>query len=160
MSAKSQAEVAELADAHGSGPCTRKGVGVRVPSSAPSFEVPGYARDFKPAGSRFAHLYRSEKPAAFSTNARKFACRGAGGHGASLSSLRRKELCVQVRLVERVPFGFPADVLAVVCRRLLLPLPCRLAGETARSKFGFQRSRTGDAQPFLEEPRGDPYSLG
>src|SRR5579871_3949502 len=30
------AEVAELADAHGSGPCTRKGVGVRVPSSAPS----------------------------------------------------------------------------------------------------------------------------
>ena len=32
-----QAEVAELADAHGSGPCTRKGVGVRVPSSAPDF---------------------------------------------------------------------------------------------------------------------------
>lgn len=32
----SRAEVAELADAHGSGPCTRKGVGVRVPSSAPS----------------------------------------------------------------------------------------------------------------------------
>src|ERR1039458_9602287 len=31
----SSAEVAELADAHGSGPCTRKGVGVRVPSSAP-----------------------------------------------------------------------------------------------------------------------------
>jgi ABC-type Mn2+/Zn2+ transport system ATPase subunit len=29
--------VAELADAHGSGPCTRKGVGVRVPSSAPFF---------------------------------------------------------------------------------------------------------------------------
>ena len=29
------AEVAELADAHGSGPCTRKGVGVRVPPSAP-----------------------------------------------------------------------------------------------------------------------------
>src|ERR1019366_4717510 len=29
--------VAELADAHGSGPCTRKGVGVRVPSSAPTF---------------------------------------------------------------------------------------------------------------------------
>src|SRR5438067_4814889 len=33
------AEVAELADAHGSGPCARKGVGVRVPSSAPSFLV-------------------------------------------------------------------------------------------------------------------------
>src|SRR5205823_2419525 len=32
---ESLAEVAELADAHGSGPCTRKGVGVRVPSSAP-----------------------------------------------------------------------------------------------------------------------------
>ena len=31
-----RAEVAELADAHGSGPCTRKGVGVRVPSSAPT----------------------------------------------------------------------------------------------------------------------------
>jgi hypothetical protein len=30
-----RAGVAELADAHGSGPCTRKGVGVRVPSSAP-----------------------------------------------------------------------------------------------------------------------------
>ena len=28
--------VAELADAHGSGPCTRKGVGVRVPPSAPN----------------------------------------------------------------------------------------------------------------------------
>src|SRR5207253_4213305 len=32
---QSLAGVAELADAHGSGPCTRKGVGVRVPSSAP-----------------------------------------------------------------------------------------------------------------------------
>jgi hypothetical protein len=31
-----RAGVAELADAHGSGPCTRKGVGVRVPSSAPN----------------------------------------------------------------------------------------------------------------------------
>ena len=31
----SSAVVAELADAHGSGPCTRKGVGVRVPPSAP-----------------------------------------------------------------------------------------------------------------------------
>ena len=43
--------VAELADAHGSGPCTRKGVGVRVPSMAPAFFVsPGSAasrpRDF------------------------------------------------------------------------------------------------------------------
>ena len=35
-----RAEVAELADAHGSGPCTRKGVGVRVPSSAPGFLFP------------------------------------------------------------------------------------------------------------------------
>jgi hypothetical protein len=33
--APQRAEVAELADAHGSGPCARKGVGVRVPSSAP-----------------------------------------------------------------------------------------------------------------------------
>ena len=31
------AEMAELADARGSGPRTRKGVGVRVPSSAPKF---------------------------------------------------------------------------------------------------------------------------
>ena len=30
-----RAEVAELADAHGSGPCTGNGVGVRVPSMAP-----------------------------------------------------------------------------------------------------------------------------
>jgi hypothetical protein len=36
LKSKSRAEVAELADAHGSGPCTRKGVGVRVPSSAPN----------------------------------------------------------------------------------------------------------------------------
>jgi hypothetical protein len=45
------AEVAELADAHGSGPCARKGVGVRVPSSAPLFEygVSGQARlGFRP----------------------------------------------------------------------------------------------------------------
>ena len=34
-----RAEVAELADARGSGPRTRKGVGVRVPSSAPSCQV-------------------------------------------------------------------------------------------------------------------------
>jgi hypothetical protein len=34
----SRAEVAELADARGSGPRTRKGVGVRVPSSAPKIE--------------------------------------------------------------------------------------------------------------------------
>ena len=33
----SRAEVAELADARGSGPRTRKGVGVRVPSSAPMY---------------------------------------------------------------------------------------------------------------------------
>ena len=33
----SRAEVAELADARGSGPRTRKGVGVRVPSSAPNY---------------------------------------------------------------------------------------------------------------------------
>ena len=36
LAPETQAEVAELADAHGSGPCTRKGVGVRVPSSAPN----------------------------------------------------------------------------------------------------------------------------
>jgi hypothetical protein len=35
----SRAEVAELADARGSGPRTRKGVGVRVPSSAPKFNL-------------------------------------------------------------------------------------------------------------------------
>jgi hypothetical protein len=37
--------VAELADAHGSGPCTRKGVGVRVPSSAPGFQKPPIKMD-------------------------------------------------------------------------------------------------------------------
>ena len=42
---QSLAEVAELADAHGSGPCTRKGVGVRVPSSAPVVP-PGIVRGF------------------------------------------------------------------------------------------------------------------
>ncbi len=42
---QSLAEVAELADAHGSGPCTRKGVGVRVPSSAPRCNVVRYVRD-------------------------------------------------------------------------------------------------------------------
>jgi hypothetical protein len=36
LNLKYRAEVAELADARGSGPRTRKGVGVRVPSSAPS----------------------------------------------------------------------------------------------------------------------------
>jgi hypothetical protein len=41
--ALSKAEVAELADAHGSGPCTRKGVGVRVPSSAPNLYYCRYA---------------------------------------------------------------------------------------------------------------------
>jgi hypothetical protein len=35
----SRAEVAELADALGSGPSTRKGVGVRVPSSAPVIKL-------------------------------------------------------------------------------------------------------------------------
>jgi hypothetical protein len=35
LASEKQAEVAELADARGSGPRTRKGVGVRVPSSAP-----------------------------------------------------------------------------------------------------------------------------
>src|SRR5260370_42126423 len=33
--ARTRADVAELADAHGSGPCTRKGVKVQVLSSAP-----------------------------------------------------------------------------------------------------------------------------
>src|SRR5262245_43252023 len=35
MKARLRAEVAELADAHDSGSCARKGVGVRVPPSAP-----------------------------------------------------------------------------------------------------------------------------
>jgi hypothetical protein len=39
-----KAEVAELADARGSGPRTRKGVGVRVPSSAPSLVLSGAER--------------------------------------------------------------------------------------------------------------------
>jgi hypothetical protein len=48
MIRKSHAEVAELADAHGSGPCTRKGVGVRVPSSAPKVsKVPRLCLEFR-----------------------------------------------------------------------------------------------------------------
>src|SRR4029077_17735244 len=43
--------VAELADAHGSGPSTRKGVGVRVPSMAPRFlvsmRVPSFRSGFR-----------------------------------------------------------------------------------------------------------------
>jgi hypothetical protein len=42
-----RAGVAELADAHGSGPCTRKGVGVRVPSSAPTVKSNIDSREFK-----------------------------------------------------------------------------------------------------------------
>jgi hypothetical protein len=37
-----------LADAHGSGPCTRKGVGVRVPSSAPTIPDDIDSRGCKP----------------------------------------------------------------------------------------------------------------
>ena len=44
-----RAEVAELADAHGSGPCTRKGVGVRVPSSAPLPLLPSTCHSMIPA---------------------------------------------------------------------------------------------------------------
>ena len=58
------AEVAELADAHGSGPCTRKGVGVRVPSSAPANlrSFPGSLCSrvrISPAGSRFSHTRKT-----------------------------------------------------------------------------------------------------
>ena len=44
-----RADVAELADAHGLGPCARKGVGVQVPSSAP-----GIVSRFSSPVSRFA----------------------------------------------------------------------------------------------------------
>jgi hypothetical protein len=43
----SRAEVAELADARGSGPRTRKGVGVRVPSSAPKFQSDDLGRTLR-----------------------------------------------------------------------------------------------------------------
>ena len=46
----SRAEVAELADARGSGPRTRKGVGVRVPSSAPVISA---QLDEPPAGGSY-----------------------------------------------------------------------------------------------------------
>src|SRR6201996_4719485 len=51
-----RAEVAELADAHGSGPCTRKGVGVRVPSSAPIalFSIAYCGNDILDAGENHA----------------------------------------------------------------------------------------------------------
>jgi hypothetical protein len=53
------AEVAELADAHGSGPCTRKGVGVRVPSSAPMI----FARGPSTRSARSGFRQRAQKPA-------------------------------------------------------------------------------------------------
>jgi hypothetical protein len=49
-----RAEVAELADARGSGPRTRKGVGVRVPSSAPEISVPKESITYKPSNNRSA----------------------------------------------------------------------------------------------------------
>jgi hypothetical protein len=39
------ADVAELVDAHGSGPCARKGVEVQVLSSALPFQAKRFARD-------------------------------------------------------------------------------------------------------------------
>ena len=50
----SRAEVAELADAHGSGPCTRKGVGVRVPPSAPNLQKLVPQTREHPAGCSFS----------------------------------------------------------------------------------------------------------
>ena len=55
-----QAIVAELADAHGSGPCTRKGVGVRVPSMAPRFPVDGTSSLGAPFSAHPATLPMSE----------------------------------------------------------------------------------------------------
>ncbi len=52
--------VAELADAHGSGPCTRKGVGVRVPSMAPRFLVDGSSSLMLLFSAHSATFYMSE----------------------------------------------------------------------------------------------------
>jgi small subunit ribosomal protein S21 len=49
-----RAEVAELADARGSGPRTRKGVGVRVPSSAPGI----LANPFKSSNTELRVLWK------------------------------------------------------------------------------------------------------
>ena len=61
--------VAELADAHGSGPCTRKGVGVRVPSSAPLLQNPNEmgvflrSRSIESSSPRLNRVKKQEKVA-------------------------------------------------------------------------------------------------
>jgi hypothetical protein len=152
MIRKSHAEVAELADAHGSGPCTRKGVGVRVPSSAPVIEVLRCAQDFA------CRLPLRSRPQTGSSShkATRFSCRDAAERGASPSSLRPTALCGRVQRAERVPVGFLSDVPASAGQRLLRRHHGCLGGGTVRSKHVSRRSQNGDAKPSLEEPQGDP----
>src|SRR5205823_11637963 len=87
---ESLAEVAELADAHGSGPCARKGVGVRVPSSAPSF----WSLRSQTAG----ELCKGERFQS-STHGRRGARVGVAGFGSQMgSSCARKPLKVFVSI--------------------------------------------------------------
>src|SRR5579871_3302680 len=72
------AEVAELADAHGSGPCTRKGVGVRVPSSAPEFS--GICYNPRIIGSDSAWCRGTPKPARGHTATHRSGCRRSHLH--------------------------------------------------------------------------------
>src|SRR5690606_2008456 len=62
------ARVAELADAHGSGPCVRKDVGVQVPPRAQQPQVFGLGvlcfLGLSPAGSRFGRQFRALQSAA------------------------------------------------------------------------------------------------
>src|SRR5579871_1403233 len=73
-----KAEVAELADAHGSGPCTRKGVGVRVPSSAPEFS--GICYNPRIIGSDSAWCRGTPKPARGHTATHRSGCRRSHLH--------------------------------------------------------------------------------
>jgi hypothetical protein len=50
------AEVAELADAQASGACARKGVKVRVLSSAPQIEKARFTGPFRVSGQKIDHI--------------------------------------------------------------------------------------------------------
>src|SRR6059058_780561 len=75
-----RAEVAELADAHDSGSCARKGVGVRVPASAPnqSSELPRHPHESLRSQRRFvltAGEFASRSVLATSTRRMGASCR-------------------------------------------------------------------------------------
>jgi osmotically inducible protein OsmC len=64
ITCNARAEVAELADAHGSGPCTRKGVEVQVLSSAPKHHASSCRCSCQLSFAVFAHprAFAGERP--------------------------------------------------------------------------------------------------